>query len=94
MSRSHTHHRLALYFLYFPSPPHSRTCPTSPPLPTHALAMVWRQKELKAVKKPTDMGLAVALVKHVQVLSVHGLSNMIDNWKDEQVCLCLVALDV
>jgi len=43
------------------------------------------KKELKAVKKPTDMGLAVALVKHVQVLSVHGLSNMIDNWKDEQM---------
>ena len=36
-------------------------------------------------KKPTDMQLALALIKHAPNLSVHGLKNIIDNWKDKQV---------
>jgi len=45
------------------------------------------KKELKAVhdKKPTDMQLALALIKHAPNLSVHGLKNIIDNWKDKQI---------
>jgi len=43
--------------------------------------------ELKAAHKPTEMSLALAIIKHASTASVSTLHSIISNWQDEQVSM-------
>ena len=45
------------------------------------------QNELKAAHQPTEMSLALSLIKHAPTASVTTLHNIISKWKDAQVSM-------